>query len=134
MRRLGPNSDSATVVNAITESEQVYVRGAHSLGLPEQFPEGPMNQMGYAVMQSLKMPKVAVWMFRKNVANYPDSPNVYDSLGDGLLATGDSTGARAQFRMARDVAVRIGQPVAEDTQKKLDALEHAAVQAGKAKP
>ena len=130
MQQLGPNSDSATVVKAITESEDAYVRGARSLGLPERFPEGPMNQMGYGVLQGLKMPKLAIWVFRKNVASYPDSPNVYDSLGDGLLAAGDSSGARAQFRMARDVAVRIGQPVAEETQKKLD----AAVQAGKAKP
>jgi predicted alpha/beta superfamily hydrolase len=134
MQQLGPNSDSAAVVNAITQSEDAYVRGARSLGLPDRFPEAPMNQMGYAVLQQLKLPKVAIWMFRKNVANHPDSPNVYDSLGDGLLAVGDSTGARTQFRMARDVAVRLGQPVAEDTQKKLDALEHAAVQAGKAKP
>jgi predicted alpha/beta superfamily hydrolase len=134
MQQLGPNSDSAAVVNAITQSEDSYVRGARSLGLPDRFPEGPMNQMGYAVLQQLKLPKVAIWMFRKNVANHPDSPNVYDSLGDGLLAVGDSTGARTQFRTARDVAVRLGQPVAEDTQKKLDALEHAAVQAGKAKP
>ena len=134
MQQLGPNSDSATIARSITETEDAYVRGARSLGLPDRFPESQMNQWGYAVLQFFKMPKLAVWMFRKNVATYPDSPNVYDSLGDGLLAAGDSTGARTQFRMARDVAVRLGQPVAEDTQKKLDALEHAAVQAGKAKP
>jgi hypothetical protein len=134
MQQLGPNSDSAAVVKAITESVDAYVRGARSLGLPEHFPEGPMNQMGYAVLQFLKMPKVAVWMFRQNVASYPDSPNVYDSLGDGLLAEGDSTGARTQFRQARDVAMRIGQPVSVETKKKLDALEHSATQAGKTKP
>jgi len=134
MQQLGPNSDSASIVKAITETEDAYVRGARSLGLPDRFPESQMNQWGYGVLQFFKMPKLAVWIFRKNVTNYPDSPNVYDSLGDGLLAVGDSTGARTQFRTARDVAVRLGQPVAEETQKKLDALEHAAVQAGKAKP
>jgi hypothetical protein len=37
--------------------------------------------------------------------------------------------------MARDVAVRVGEPASKETLKKLDALEHAAaVQAGKAKP
>jgi hypothetical protein len=51
-----------------------------------------------------------------------------------LLAAGDSTAARAEFRASRDVAVRQGKPAAEETVKKLDALEHAAVQAGKAKP
>jgi len=134
MQQLGPNSDSASIVKAITETEDAYVRGARSLGLPDRFPESQMNQWGYGVLQFFKMPKLAVWIFRKNVTNYPDSPNVYDSLGDGLLAAGDSTGAHTQFRTARDVAVRLGQPVAEETRKKLDALEHAAVQAGKAKP
>jgi hypothetical protein len=110
------------------------MRGARSLGLPDRFPEQQMNSAGYAVLQAFNMPKVAVWIFRKNVASYPDSPNVYDSLGDALLAAGDSSAARSEFRTARDVAVRQGKPAGEETLKKLDALEHAAVQAGKAKP
>lgn len=135
MQQLGPHSDSAEIVKAVAETEYAYSRGARSLGLPDRFPEMEMNNWGYGLLQFFKMPKVAVWVFRKNVANYPDSPNAYDSLGDGLLAEGDSAGARTQFRMARDVAVRIGQPVSKETLKKLDALEHpATVQAGKAKP
>ena len=132
---LGLNADSASIVKAIAETEDAYVRGARSLGLPDKFPESQMNQFGYAILQAFKMPNVAVMAFRKNVANYPDSPNVYDSLGDGLLAAGDSAGARAQFRMARDVAVRQGKTASEETLKKLAALEHpTATQAGKAKP
>lgn len=134
MMALGPHSDSATIVSAVTETEENYGRGARSLGLPDKFPELQMNNIGYAVLQGLHMPKVAAWIFRKNVANYPDSPNAYDSLGDALLATGDSTAARGQFRTSRDLAVRQGKPAAEETVKKLEALEHAAVQAGKAKP
>jgi predicted alpha/beta superfamily hydrolase len=134
IERLDLKSDSATIVNAVTETEATYARAAKGLGLPERLPEAKLNELGYGALQFLKMPKVAVWIFRRNVANHPESPNVYDSLGDGLLAAGDSTGARAQFRMARDVAVRIGQPVAKETQKKLDALEHGTVQAGAAKP
>ena len=130
---LGPNADSASIVKAVAETQQTYAQGARALGLPETLPEGPMNSFGYAVLQGFKMPNLAVSIFRQNVANYPDSPNVYDSLGDGLLAAHDSSGARAQFRMARDIAVRIGEKVSEETQKKLDALEHA-VQAGKVKP
>ena len=132
---LGPHPDSATIVKAVAETEDTYSRGARSLGLPDKFPEQQMNTFGYGVLQGYKMPNVAVWVFRKNVANYPDSPNVYDSLGDGLLAAGDTTSARAQFRMARDVAVRQGKPASEETLKKLAALEHpTATQAGKAKP
>lgn len=132
---LGPHPDSASIVKAITETEDAYTRGARSLGLPDKFPELQMNNFGYGVLQAYKMPNVAVWIFRKNVASYPDSPNVYDSLGDALLAAGDSTGARTQFRMARDVALRQGKTASEETLKKLAAIERpTATQAGKAKP
>ncbi|MFL5615894.1 MAG: alpha/beta hydrolase [Gemmatimonadaceae bacterium] len=134
MMALGPHSDSAAIVSSIIQTEESYGRGARSLGLPDKFPELQMNNIGYAVLQGLNMPKIAAWIFRRNVTNYPDSPNVYDSLGDALLAAGDSTGARAQFRTSRDVAVRQGKPATDETLKKLEALEHAAVQAGKAKP
>jgi hypothetical protein len=134
MMALGPHSDSAAIVSSVIQTEESYGRGARSLGLPDKFPELQMNNIGYAVLQGLNMPKVAAWIFRRNVTNYPDSPNVYDSLGDALLAAGDSTGARAQFRASRDVAVRQGKPATDETLKKLEALEHAAVQAGKAKP
>jgi hypothetical protein len=134
MQTLPLDADSATIVKVVSESEAMYERGARSLGLPEHFPEGQLNSFAYYILQGMKMPNVAAWIFRENVRNYPESANVYDSLGDALLAAGDSTGARTQFRMARDVAVRHGETVAAETQKKLDALEHAAVQAGKAKP
>jgi predicted alpha/beta superfamily hydrolase len=135
LNTLGPSSDSAGVVKAVTETEAMYARGARSLGLPEHLPEAQVNNLGYAVLQVLKLPNVAAWVFRRNVTNYPDSPNVYDSLGDALLAASDSSGARVQFRMARDVALRTGQKVADATQKKLEALEQPhTTQAGKAKP
>jgi len=130
---LGPTSDSAAVVSAVLSSEQSYAGAAHSLGLPEKLPEDVLNSLGYNVLQTLKLPNVAVWVFERNVDHYPDSPNVYDSLGDGLLARGDSTAARTEFKRARDVAVRVGQPVSKETLKKLAALEPKAnvVQAGK---
>jgi predicted alpha/beta superfamily hydrolase len=129
---LGPTVDSAAIVNAIARIEESYGRGARSLALRQEMPEWAMQNYGDVALQVLKVPSAAVWIFRRNVANYPDSPDVYVSLGDGLLATGDSAGARAQFRKARDLAVQLGQP-AEATQKKLEGLE-SALRAGKIKP
>jgi len=129
---LGPTVDSAAIVNAIARIEESYGRGARSLALRQEMPEWAMQNYGDVALQVLKVPSAAVWIFRRNVANYPDSPDVYASLGDGLLATGDSAGARAQFRKARDLAVQLGQP-AEATQKKLEGLE-SALRAGKIKP
>jgi predicted negative regulator of RcsB-dependent stress response len=74
-------------------------------------------------MRELKLPRVAVWIFRQNTNNHPGSANVYDSLGDALLATGDRQGARAQFQRAIDVTVRNKSPVDTSTQRKLKDLE-----------
>jgi predicted alpha/beta superfamily hydrolase len=122
--------DSASIVTAFAATESTYAAGARSLGMPEHLPEMQVNNYGYAVLQAFKLPNVAAWVFRHNIANYPNSPNVYDSLGDALVAAGDSTQAKVEFRMARDVAVRIGQRPSAETLHKLDQLEHAT-QAGK---
>ena len=118
--------DSAGVVGAFHATQQQYALGARALGVPETLPEPFVNSFGYTVLNNMKLPRAAVWVFRQNVAGYPDSPNVYDSLGDALLAVHDSVGARTQFRQAVDVAGRSKQPVAEETLKKLAALDSAA--------
>jgi predicted alpha/beta superfamily hydrolase len=92
--------DSAAFVHAVTSSEATYARGARSLDLPETLPEAVLNQLGYGVLLEMNMPKVAAWLFKQNVANYPGSANVYDSYGDGLGAVGDTTGAIAQYEHA----------------------------------
>ena len=120
---LGPDTDSAAAMNAFIESRRRYASGARSLGLDERFPESETNQFGYGALQFLKKPAFAVWVFRQNVDVYPESANVYDSLGDGLLAMGDTTAAMAQFRRAVDVATRTRHPVLEESRRKLKALE-----------
>jgi len=44
-------------------------------------------------------------------------------LGDGLLAAGDSAGAKAQFHHSIDAGARTKQPVSPETRQKLAALE-----------
>jgi predicted alpha/beta superfamily hydrolase len=122
---LPPGSDSATAMNAFLESRRQYAIGARSLGLDERYPEAEMNQLGYGALQAFKNPPLAVWVFRQNAAAYPESANVYDSLGDGLLAMGDTTAAMTQFRRAIDIGTRTKHPVVEASQKKLKALEES---------
>ena len=120
---LGPSSDSADVVRALNESIREYAAGAHTFGMDERLPEMQLNQLGYNVLQALRNPALAVWVFRKNVDLYPESANVYDSLGDGLLAGGDTTAAMAQFRRAIAVGTRTGDPVVPESARKLKELE-----------
>ena len=122
---LGPSSDSAAVVRALNESIKQYAAGARTFGMDERLPEAQLNQLGYAVLQILKNAPLAVWVFRKNVDMYPQSANVYDSLGDGLLAAGDTTAAKAQFRKAIDVGTPKSDPVVPESTRKLRALEGA---------
>src|SRR5258705_974828 len=116
---LGPDTDSAMLVNAFVESKRRYAAGARSLGVDERFPESETNNLGYAALQYLKKPALAIWLFRENVDAYPQSANVYDSLGDALLVTGDSTAAISQFRRAVDLANRTKQGVLAESQRKL---------------
>ena len=42
----------------------------------------------------------AAYFFKMNVKNYPDSFNVYDSLGDYYVELGDNTNAVLNFKKA----------------------------------
>ena len=99
------------------------------MGFDERYPEAETNQLGYGALQFLKKPAFAVWVFRQNVDAYPESANVYDSLGDGLLAMGDTTAAIAQFRRAVDVGGRTKWGALEESKKKLKALEESRARA-----
>jgi uncharacterized protein len=124
LSQLGPKSDSADVMRAYIATRDAYVAGARSLGFEvNALPEDQVNGLGYGALGILKLPRFAVWLFKENVRDYPRSPNVYDSLGDGLLATGDTASAIVQFRRALSVATEVGQTQSSDTKKKLDALE-----------
>jgi predicted alpha/beta superfamily hydrolase len=121
--RLGPGSDSATVVNAVVATERAYANGAQSLGLPTILPEPVLNGLGYNVLLGLKKPEVAIWVFRRNVALYPESANVYDSLADALIAKGDTSAAKAELARAVEIATRTGHPVLAESRRKLGQLE-----------
>jgi cytochrome c-type biogenesis protein CcmH/NrfG len=58
--------------------------------------EGQINGFGYRFLW-LEKPAEAVRLLRINTRLYPDSWNVWDSLGDALVAAGDPTGAVAMY-------------------------------------
>jgi len=66
------------------------------------FPEALVNLMGYERLQSGDV-KAAIEIFKLNVAGYPNSPNVYDSLGDGYFADGQKELARQNARKALEL-------------------------------
>jgi glyoxylase-like metal-dependent hydrolase (beta-lactamase superfamily II) len=63
---------------------------------PYYFIESQINGWGYRFLQT-ERPEQAASMFRVNVQLYPDSWNAHDSLGESLLALGDTEGARQMY-------------------------------------
>ena len=61
--------------------------------------EADVNLLGYQLMGEKKTAE-AIALFRKNVKDYPNSWNTYDSLGEALANTGDKKGAIEYYSKA----------------------------------
>ncbi len=66
------------------------------------FSEGIVNVLGYEHLQSGDT-KGAVEILKLNVAAYPGSPNVHDSLSDAYLADGQKDAARESAKKALEL-------------------------------
>jgi polyisoprenoid-binding protein YceI len=58
--------------------------------------EGQLNTAGYRLLQEGKVNE-AVRLFQLNVEQFPQSANVYDSLGEALIAGGEPKKARENY-------------------------------------
>jgi len=65
-------------------------------------PEPVLNRMGYTKLRKKEFSK-AIEIFKHAVSAYPQSANVYDSLGDAYLRTGDSTAALINYRRSLEL-------------------------------
>jgi len=68
--------------------------------------ENMVNRLGYNLIESNC--EVAVDFFKENAKRHPDSPNVWDSLGEGLLACGQTKEAVASHAKAVAIAEKTG--------------------------
>jgi len=66
------------------------------------FFEPVMNRLGYEYLQEGNT-QAAIALFQLNATAYPDSPNVYDSLGDAYLANGQADLARQNAQKTLDL-------------------------------
>ena len=65
-------------------------------------PETLLNDLGYYLLDQSRVDD-AIRAFRANIAAYPESANVYDSIGDAYLAGGHRTAARDAYRRATEL-------------------------------
>jgi len=99
-----------------TKIEKHYENVSKHLGYKVNVREDVVNSYGY---QSLgkKDIDLAGYLFELNAANYPESPNVFDSLGDFYEANGDKKNAIANYQK-----VLVLDKDFPDTKGKLDKL------------
>ncbi len=64
--------------------------------------EGEMNTVGYQLLQSGKV-KEAIEAFKLNVEAFPESGNVYDSLGEAYLADGNKELAIKYYKKSVEI-------------------------------
>ena len=91
---LEEGADEAAIRNVVAQ---------HTAEKPTHyFLESQVNAYGYRFLQS-ERPAQAVAMFRINVELFPDSWNVYDSLGEALYAMGENKEALAMYEKSLEL-------------------------------
>ncbi|MBL8169140.1 MAG: serine hydrolase [Acidobacteria bacterium] len=63
-------------------------------------PEDQMNSLGYELLNVHQRVKDAIAVFQQNVADFPQSSNVYDSLGEAYAISGDKAQAIKNYERA----------------------------------
>src|SRR5271163_4908939 len=81
------------------KAEQMFVNERRADPSVVLFSEALLNRFGYEHL-AMGDTKVAIELFQMNVTVYPNSPNVYDSLGDAYLAAGQKDLARQNSKKA----------------------------------
>lgn len=82
-----------------TEALRDYREWRKGRAAAEVINESQMNRLGYDLLGARKV-KDAVEVFKLNVEDYPNSANVYDSLGEAYLADGNQELALKNYQRA----------------------------------
>lgn len=121
--RLRRNAEG-TFDGGLKAVEAHYAKLSDRLGLTITPPEATVNLLGYAELGRRRW-DAAIEYFQANVRNYPHSPNVYDSLGEGLEAAGRREEALAQFEEAVRRGEASNDPLVQAFRQHRDALRKA---------
>ena len=92
-------------------------------GIDTDLNEAVINNIGYQLLQANEIDK-AIETFIYNVEKYPNSSNVYDSLGDGHDAKGNKKKALKNYRKAVELGTAENSPNLEAYKNNLERLEN----------
>ncbi|MCX6198351.1 MAG: alpha/beta hydrolase-fold protein [Bacteroidetes bacterium] len=83
----------------ISKMESHYEKVSKLMGYKVCVPESTINNLGYQSLGNNHL-DAAEMLFKMNTVNYPESFNVFDSLGDLYVAKGDKVNAVINYKKA----------------------------------
>ncbi len=86
-----------------------YAKASAQVGFALPIPEQTANVIGYRLLQAGHV-KEAVEVFRANAETWPESANVYDSLGEAQERAGEPDQALTSYRRAAAIGKTTGDP------------------------
>lgn len=92
---------------ALSDLENHYKKLTSRFGYEVKIPEAMLNQIGYQLLAANRIDE-ALAAFRKNAENYPESPNVFDSLGEAYEKNNQLKQAAASYEKAWKLAEEKG--------------------------
>jgi len=87
------------IAEGIEAIDKHYANLSKRFGYDINIPEFLLNQLGYRYLNQNLIDK-AISIFLRNIENYPNSANVYDSMGDAYVAAGQYKKARKNYAKA----------------------------------
>src|SRR6185312_6070161 len=96
---------TSAYLGGVAGIEDHYRKLSERFGYTIPVPENAINQLGYQLKDEGKLDD-AVAAFQRNVELYPESANVYKSLGEGFEAAGKYEAARENFQKAIALAAK----------------------------
>ncbi|MGH9903306.1 MAG: alpha/beta hydrolase-fold protein, partial [Pyrinomonadaceae bacterium] len=97
------------VVGGLAAADEHYRKLSQRFGYTIQTPEPLVNQLGYQLLNAGKTDE-AINVFKTNVARYPASANVYDSLAEAYEKSGRLDLARPNYEKAYALGKESGDP------------------------
>jgi predicted alpha/beta superfamily hydrolase len=104
---LPTDPDSGNFTGDVHDLKAHFAKLSKRVGYEIKPGEDVVNQAGYRHLFAGDI-EGAISVFRYNAELYPDAPNVYDSLGEGLENAGQLSKALANYSKAVEIASRTG--------------------------
>jgi predicted alpha/beta superfamily hydrolase len=99
---------TGTVAGGLKAADEHYKWLSQKFGYSIPTPEALINQIGYQFLGT--SPDEAIATFKTNVERYPNSANVYDSLGEAYEKTGHLDWATPQYEKAQALGKQNNDP------------------------